>query len=133
MALDMKKLANSKTRWIKPVWPERLPSASMMMTAYNVPADEVTIHFQDEAWPGTVVPTEYVVTPGIWYAGVLVRWDSGEIIGVQVDYVTDYALERHPTWEAIVAENPPASVVENVVMDIKELFDQYGVETPNDE
>jgi hypothetical protein len=129
----MKTLANAKTDWIAPRWPERLPPASTIKTAYNAPADEVTIHFQDESWPDTVVPTAYVVTPGIWYAGVLVRWDSGEIIGVQVDYVRDYALGRHPTWEAIIAEHPPASVVETVVMDIKALFDRYGVETPVNE
>lgn len=133
MAIDAKMLAKQHVVWTTPVWPDELPTADAMRSAFNAPADELTISFGDDSWTGTLVPTEYVATPGVWYAGMLVRWDTGEVVGVQVDFVTDHALELHPAWRGVTTANPPSTIVRQVVNDIKLLFDRYGVASPDDD
>lgn len=125
--MALKRIGREKSDWNSPTWPERLPLATAMRTAYNPLADELTIRFGDEPRKGAIVYTDYVATPETWYAGVLVRWETGEIIGIQVDYLTDYAVGLHPRWQAVMSPSPEPEVIANIVTDIKELFDRYGV------
>src|SRR5690349_1837045 len=84
--------------WSRPSWPERLPSGDTPRAGYGPAADELTIRFTGE--PRRDLVTLYLATPDIEYAAVIVRWDTGEVVGVQVDYLADYAVQLHPRWMA---------------------------------
>lgn len=113
--------------WNTPHWPERRLPASAMRTVYGPLADELTIRFGGE--PRRDIVTMYIATPDIEYAGVLVRWDTGEVVGVQVDYLADYAVGLHPAWQPALEADPPLKTVMTIVSDIKQLYLQLGTES----
>jgi len=117
--------------WSKPSWPERLPAGDTLRAAYGRAADELTIRFAGE--PRRDLVTLYVATPDIEYAAMIVRWDSGEVVGIQIDYLSDYAVRLHPQWLAAMAPEPKPEQLRSIVTEIKELYETYGTNFDNSE
>jgi hypothetical protein len=68
----------------------------------------------------------YVATPDIEYAAVIVRWDTGEVVGVQVDYLLDYAVRLHPRWSVAMEPEPTFPQIYSIVAEIKQIYETYG-------
>ncbi|MGH2613916.1 MAG: hypothetical protein ACRDJC_01650 [Thermomicrobiales bacterium] len=127
MALSNPQITNQP--WRTPVWPEKLPAAEFLRARYGPDADELTIRFPETAKRDIVVV--WLATPKVEYAALMVHEHTGEVVGVQVDYLADYARMQHVAWQAAATSNPPLAVASRIVTDIKQLFDRYGIE-PSD-
>jgi hypothetical protein len=118
----------NQSLWDNPVWPDRLPDAKTMRLLYGAWADELVIRFDSNRYREVAVV--YITTPKEDYAGMLVEGDLGAVIGVHVYPLVALAVERHPSWLAAAATNPPPEVAASIVNDIKRLFDRYGIADP---
>lgn len=112
--------------WKTPTWPAKLPPAETMRAVYGPEADELTIHFPDAQTRDIVVV--WVATPEVEYTGLMVYEHTGEVVGVQVDYLADYAALRHPAWRSAIEPRPKPAVTARIVTDIRELFERYGTD-----
>ena len=126
MAVEKREL--SQTPWDTPIWPDRLPDAETMRLLYGELADELVIRFDDNRY--SLVAVVLITTPKEDYAGVLVESDRGAVVGVHVYPLVALAVDRHPSWLAAAAPNPPPEVASHIVNDIKRLFDRYGISDP---
>jgi hypothetical protein len=126
MAVERQELSQSP--WDNPIWPDRLPDAETMRLLYGEFADELVIRFDSNRY--SLVAVVLVTTPKEDYAGLLVEGDRGAVIGVHVYPLVAMAVERHPSWLAAAAPNPPPEVARGIVNDIRELFDRYGIGDP---
>lgn len=116
----------SESEWGRPDWPDPLPDPAAMRLVYSAFADELVVNLAD---PVDCSPYyAWIATPKYEYAAVKIDGSSGKVIGVMVELLAAHAVSKHPAWQAATEANPPDSVVERVVADIKQLFDQYGLE-----
>jgi hypothetical protein len=60
---------------------------------------------------------------------LMVDEETGAVSGVQVMPLVASAALRHPAWRACASEHPPAEAVAALVVDVRALFDRFGVET----
>jgi hypothetical protein len=97
-----------------------------MRAVYGPEADELTIRFPDT--PNRDIVVVFLATPEVEYAAMMVHEPTGEVIGVQVDYLADYAQSLHPEWHAATNTHVPPTVARRIVADIKQLFDRYGTD-----
>ena len=121
-------MKNSETvaqAWKYPVWPEALPAAESMRAVYGPEADELTIRFPDT--PNRDIVVVFLDIPRVEYAGLMIHEYTGDVVGVQVDYLAHYASAQHPFWRKATEPHPPSAVARCIVSDIKELYDRYGI------
>lgn len=114
--------------WASPIWPDRLPDPETMKVVYGKVADELIIRFSPNRRVDTVVVP--VTTPDEDYAAVLVDFTSGSVAGVHVYPLLAFAVQIHPEWGPLAENNPSSQTIAQIVADIKELFDCYGVDNP---
>jgi hypothetical protein len=114
-----------KEAWNAPAWPNRLPPADTLTVLYGENADELVIRFPSA--PARDIVVVFIDTPDIDYAGMLVRMDTGDVVGVYVNYLAIYAVSQHPTWHSMTNRCPNPADAHLVVADIKELFERYGI------
>jgi hypothetical protein len=129
--MALTKARYSDKAWRTPTWPEKLPLANTLRAVYGFEADELTIRFPDT--PKRDIVVVYIATPETNYAALMVYQPTGEVIGVQTDYLENFAQFEHPAWQAALTERPSPEVASRIVRDIKDLFDRYGIETGDDE
>ena len=112
--------------WQSPHWSDPLPDPHGLQAVYGLEADELTIRFPDT--PDRDIVVLFIATPDVEYAALMVHESTGEVVGVQVDYLKDYAQRHHPAWRAATALHPSSSVAARIVRDIKDLFNRYGID-----
>jgi hypothetical protein len=98
-----------------------------MRAVYGPEADELTIRFPNT--PDRDIIVVYIDVPEVDYAALMVHEFTGEVVGVQVDYLADFAVSQHPTWQAALVPTPPPVAVGQIVASIKELHDRFGTES----
>lgn len=114
------------SKWRFPTWPDEPDSFRVAYVGYDEWADELVVRFANAA--GKVGIVEPLVTPEDSYANVMADADTGEVIGVQIDYLRDGALRQFPHWEPVATEGePPPAAVDRLVADVHDLFTRYGV------
>ena len=113
--------------WNSPAWPARLPPAETLTVIYGELADELVIRFPSA--PDRDIVIVHIDTPDIDYVGMLVRMDTGEVVGVHVNYLAIFAAAQHPTWESMTDRDPDPAAALQIVEDIRNLFERYGLES----
>jgi hypothetical protein len=112
--------------WNRPSWPDQLPDSGDLRLIYGEVADELVVLFDAklhrDSW------FDWVATPEYEYAAIKIDGTSGQVIGVLVEHLVAYAVEKHPAWLAAAASEPNPEVASRIVNDIKDLFDRYGTE-----
>lgn len=77
---------------------------------------------------GKVGIVEPLVTPEDSYTNVLADADTGEVIGVQIDYLRDAGVSHFPHWATVATEDePPPAAVDRLAADVHDLFTRSGV------
>jgi hypothetical protein len=104
-----------------------MPHAEAMRGSYGSAADELTIRFPD--MPARDVIVAWIATPDVEYSGLMVSEHTGHVVGVQVDYLADYATQRHPSWQPAIKSRPNPAIAARIVGDVRDLFDRYGTES----
>lgn len=108
-----------------PTWSDPLPDPGDLRLIYGVEADELVVLID-----GTQHSPAYLAFIGTAdevYAAIKVDMHSGAVIGVLVYPLAALGVERHPEWRAAMAPNPRSSVAKRIMMDIKQLYDRYGL------
>ena len=126
--MALTKLQPDRPRRMSPRWPDTLPAAETLHAAYGAEADELTIRFPN--MPNRDIVVLWLETPPIEYAGLMVHEQTGMVVGVQIDYLTGYTQDIHPSWRAANEPNPHPAISASIVQDVRTLFDRYGISVP---
>ncbi len=116
----------------RPSWPDAPFDPSRAYLHYHEPADELVLYFGDRPVASYV---EWIDAPGLPDAAVLIGEDergeeTGEVVGVQVDFLVGRAAKARPAWRVLAEPFPPHAAVAALVADVADLFEQYWTPPP---
>ena len=111
--------------WETPVWPQTIPGADGLRPVYGPDADELVVLFEEDC--GRDAYFDFIATPDVDYAAVKVDMISGQVIGVMVYPLAAWAVKLHAAWSGAVVPDPPPDAARRIVLDIKQLYDRYGL------
>jgi hypothetical protein len=112
------------------IWPSQMPEPAGMKAVYGADADELVVRFFPDRTYGLVV-VDPVADPHD-YAALMVDDETQAVIGVQVYPLLAFAVEQHPGWAALAAEDPQLSAIADIVADIRALYERHGLAPPID-
>ncbi len=126
---------NSTDAPVRPKWPDDPFDPTRACLFYSDLADELVLYFGDRPLPSYV---DWIDAPGSSDAAVLIGEDengedTGEVVGIQVDFLVDRASKMWPAWRVLAEPSPPPEAVARLVAVVADLFERYWTPPPIEE